>query len=136
MPDYTILSEVTVDIEPKYTKTINIGSSSKYFKDGYFDNIHTSGAVYDWNSIVVTSDYTASASDFILADASAGNITITLPAPVDGAKVAVKKIDSSANTIIINPHGTETIDGSTSLTLSTQYESYYLCSDGNNWYIL
>ena len=136
MPDYTILSEVTVDIEPKYTKTVDVGSPSKYFKDGYFDNIHTSGAVYDWNSVVVTSDYTASASDFILADASAGNITITLPAPVDGAKVAVKKIDSSANTVTINPNATEKIDGLSSLTLSTQYESYYLYSDGSNWYIL
>jgi len=89
-----------------------------------------------FNVITKTGNYNASNNEFVLVDASGGAVTITLPAPVSSGRVAVKKIDSSTNTVTINPNATEKIDGLSSLTISTQYESYYLYSDGSNWYIL
>lgn len=66
----------------------------------------------------------------LLADASGGAITITLPPATTyyGTKqaqpVTVKKIDSSANTVTINRNGADgdTLEGGTSYTLSAQYK--------------
>jgi len=89
-----------------------------------------------YNVVKVTADYLASDRDCVLADASGGAITITLPTPSPGAEVIVKKIDSSTNVVTVSPSGTETIDGQSSWTLDTQYEAYHFISDGTNWYII
>ena len=88
------------------------------------------------NVVTKTSNYTASNGDCVLADASSEAITITLPSPSNNAIVNVKKIDSSANVVTVEPNGSETIDGSSSKTIDTQYESYTFISDGTNWYII
>jgi len=89
-----------------------------------------------WSVVSKSSDYTASNNEFVLVDASGGAVTITLPSPSSGGKVGVKKTDSSTNTVTISPSGSETIDGASSLTIDTQYQSYTLISDGTNWYIM
>jgi len=89
-----------------------------------------------YNIVTKTSDYTASSGDCVLVDASSGAITITLPSPSSNAIVNVKKIDSSTNAVTVEPNGSETIDGSNSKTIDTQYESYTFISDGTNWYII
>jgi len=87
--------------------------------------------------IPVSSDYNAKQGDIILADASSAPITITLPNPSSTRRhISVKKIDSSGNSITINPYNTETIDGSNSYSLSSQYQYVTLTSDGSNWYII
>jgi hypothetical protein len=91
--------------------------------------------VYTIRVVTVTSNYTASNGDVVLADASAGAITVTLPTPTAGAVINVKKIDSSANAVTIDGAGA-TIDGQASIQITTQYESYTLVSDGSNWYII
>lgn len=86
----------------------------------------------------ITSDVTANIGDVILSDASGGPITITLP-PVANAihnKIRVKKVDSSANIITIDGDGADTIDGNTTISLTVQYESYTLISDGSEWFII
>ncbi len=95
-----------------------------------------SSFVPTYNVVTKTSNYTASNGDCILADASSGAITITLPSPSNNAIVNVKKIDSSTNAVTVEPNGSETIDGSSSKTIDTQYESYTFISDGTNWYII
>jgi len=82
-----------------------------------------------------SADYTASDGDIVLADASGGAITITLPSPSAGAKVEVKKTDSSANAVTVDGGGNN-IDSSGSFDITTQYESYTMVSDGSNWYIV
>ena len=62
-------------------------------------------------------------------------MTVTLPTPSAGARVRVKKIDASTNTVTVSPSGTETIDGASSHTISQQYETYEYVSDGTNWYV-
>jgi hypothetical protein len=83
-----------------------------------------------------TANYTASENDGVLADASGGAITVTLPTPATGANVAVKKVDSSSNSVTVSQSGTETIDGSASITLTEQYEALTLWSDGTDWFIM
>jgi len=82
-----------------------------------------------------TADYTASNGDVVLADASGGAITITLPSPSANAWVEVKKTDSSANAVTVDGGGNN-IDGSASFDITTQYESYTMVSDGSSWFIV
>ena len=97
-----------------------------------FGDVPPSGG---WILKEVTSDYTASSNEFVLADASAAPITISLPSPTANARVAVKKIDSSTNEVVVDA-GTSKIDGSTTFTLKTQYEAYEFYCDGSEWFIL
>ena len=97
-----------------------------------FGDVPLSGG---WSLKKVSSDYSASSNEFVLADASAGAIIITLPTPAANARVAVKKIDSSTNEVIVDA-GTSKIDGSSTKTLKTQYEAYEFYCDGSEWYIL
>jgi len=87
------------------------------------------------NVVTVSSNYTASRGDIVLADASGGAITITLPAPQANAIVNVKKIDSSTNAVTVDGGGAN-IDGQASIQMTTQYESYTFISDGSNWWII
>jgi len=82
-----------------------------------------------------SADYTASDGDIVLADASGGAITITMPSPSAGAWVEVKKTDSSTNAVTVDGGGNN-IDGVASFDITTQYESYTVVSDGSDWYII
>lgn len=89
-----------------------------------------------------SANYTVSTADgfdvLIEVDASGGAVTIAPYTAVGnaGKRICVKKIDSSANTVTIDPNGAQTIDGSTTKVLSTQYDSALLESDGANWMIV
>ena len=75
----------------------------------------------------------------VLVDASAGNVTVTLPAAKSlvGRVYTIKKIDVSTNAVIISGYGgNQTIDGETTQTIQFQWTSLRLQSDGNNWVIL
>jgi hypothetical protein len=86
-----------------------------------------------------TSGYTIGSTDTVIfADATSGNVTITLPAAsgVAGYRFYVKRIDNSSNTCSVARTGGDTIDGLTSLTIDQQYTSIAVVSDGSAWYIL
>lgn len=93
-----------------------------------------------WTTTTKTANYTVTEADrdkLILVDATSGAVTITLLAAAtagDGFRVAIKKIDSSGNAVTIDGNGSETIDGNATSTLSTQYDSDNLISDGSNWH--
>jgi uncharacterized membrane protein len=90
--------------------------------------------------------FTNSSTDFtvegagvvVLADAPVGQVSIHLPACAVNVDrmITVKKIDSTTNSVVINPNGSETIDGSTTKTLTVQYASLTIISDGTEWHIL
>jgi len=70
----------------------------------------------------------------VLADASGGAVTYTLP--LGNTLVAViKKIDSSANTVTVLPTS-GTIDGAASKVLFSQYQSVTIVCDGSNYFII
>lgn len=74
----------------------------------------------------------------VLVDATGGAVTINLPAAASnsGVKFTVKKIDSSGNAVTIDGNASETIDGATTKTRSSQWDFYTIHCDGSAWYII
>ena len=65
------------------------------------------------------------------------DITVNLPAAAtagSGYKYQIKNL--SANTITVDPSGSETIDGAATFALSSQYSSITAICDGSNWFII
>ena len=81
---------------------------------------------------VVSGDY------LIIADATGGAITMALPpaALVPGRIYAFKRVNSGANAVVIDPSGAETIDGAATYTLSAQWNSVTIMSNGTAWFII
>lgn len=79
----------------------------------------------------------AAADNIIFVNTNTNSVTLTLPAPTNGRLFRVK--DSTGNAavknIVINPHSSETIDGSSSFTISVNYGAVDLYSDGTNWFL-
>ena len=70
-------------------------------------------------------------------DASGASRIETLPdaATVAGLVLTIIKTDSSANTVTLTIDGSQTINGSTTYVLSTQYAKVTVMSDGTHWVI-
>jgi hypothetical protein len=91
------------------------------------------GGVQPITTIGVTT--TLGASNYtVLCSAT---LTVNLPAAASntGRIYNIKNIGAAA-TITIDPNASETIDGATTYTLTTQYESVTLQCDGTAWFIL
>jgi hypothetical protein len=87
----------------------------------------------------VTASYTMTLNDsIVLVNATAGAITITLPLANECTqkRISIKKTDASANVVTIDGNGAETIDGTATKTLATQYKSYELVASGGAWWIV
>lgn len=87
-----------------------------------------------------SANHTAGATEeFILASASGGSITITLPTAVGitGQTYTIKRSDSTtANTVTVATTSSQTIDGATTYTrLWDIYTYIQVISDGANWAI-
>lgn len=77
--------------------------------------------------------------EYILADTSSGNITLTLPPVADnkGRTLRIKKVEGTDNDLIIDGNGSETIDNNSSITLEeTDGPAIIIISDGVMWNIL
>jgi hypothetical protein len=74
----------------------------------------------------------------ILADASAGAVTISLPPAreMEQKRITVKKIDSSGNAVTVDADGAETIDGAANKAISSQYVSHDFVSFNGAWWII
>jgi hypothetical protein len=86
-----------------------------------------------------TSNYTITNNDgTIIADASSGNITITLPPAADSSQFIfrIKKKDITANTVTVDANASETIDSSSNYVLATVNEAITVQSDGTGWWII
>lgn len=74
----------------------------------------------------------------VLVNATAGAKTVNLPAAnsCKGRKYLVKKTDAGVNGVVVTRAGSDTIEGSTTKTLATQYAGLCLVSDGTaTWFI-
>lgn len=84
----------------------------------------------------------SSAHHTVLVDATAGNITLTLPTAASaysggvGRVYNVKKIDASENTVTVDGASAETIDGAATQVLTAQWQSMTIQSDGTAWSVL
>lgn len=86
---------------------------------------------------VSNQNYTVSAPDqLIFVTTGASNRTITLPSNTNhdywGAQLVVKKVDSGAGQVIVSG----SIDGGSSLTLTTQWDAVVLWGFGTVWRVL
>lgn len=108
------------------------------------DVLTVSGGIPSWASplesvVTKTTTYTATTSDdTILADTSGGTWTLTLYAASgnSGRKLKIIKTTSDTTALTIDGNGSETINGSTTTTINTQYETLTLQCDGSNWFIV
>jgi len=88
-------------------------------------------------SINSTSTISLANGSQVLADASGGAITLTLPsaADCDGLVLKIKKQEGSANVVTISaPAGS--IDGESSIALESPYAAVNIISDGTDYYIV
>jgi lysophospholipase L1-like esterase len=86
-----------------------------------------------------TANYSATLGDsVILCNASSGPVTVTLPtaAGIPGRSFQVKKTDSSANVCTVVTSSGQTIDGATTVSLTSQYSSMKMASDNANWQVI
>lgn len=91
-----------------------------------------------YSTTTVTTTYTASTFNVILANATSGAFTVTLPSAASSANLAyiIKKIDSTANVVTIMGNGADTIDGVNTQPLNTQWQSYIMISNGTSWFLI
>lgn len=86
---------------------------------------------------LTASDYGGNKNLFIRVDASAGAVTITLPASstISGFTTKVIKVDNSANAVTIKGNGSELINGANTRLLTDQFQSVILENDGTKSYV-
>lgn len=85
------------------------------------------------------SPYTLLATDdLVLCDCTSGNIVINLPAlsAADVKEYNIKKMDVTANTITIDPNGSETIDGELTEEILSQYIVRRIIPCSTEWSII
>lgn len=86
-----------------------------------------------------SANYTVSTNDGdnvqVNVSASGGAVTIVFYAASGNAGkiITVKKTDSSANAVTLDGNASETLDGATTATLTTQHDSATFVCDGTNW---
>lgn len=102
-----------------------------------FDLVDTANRV---QAMTVTASATLSLTwpdTLVLVDSASGNVTLTLPpaAMVPGFRVQVKKT-VAANTVTLDGHVSETIDGTTTLAWATQWQSYSVVATNGAWYVV
>ncbi len=86
-------------------------------------------------SVTVTKPSTNTATAIYICDAWDGAVNITLPASDGNSQFLFKKIDASANPVRIYASGSNTIDGTSPQTLSSQWNSIRVISyDTASWF--
>lgn len=91
------------------------------------------------SNLLKTANYAIGAQDyFIRVDASAAEVEITLP-PVlisVGRVYIVKKVDASANSVVVKTTGAELIDSFLTQPLLLQHDKITVVSNGTSWNII
>ena len=109
-----------------------------YVYDG--SNWLVSHSVDNITSLSSGSPYSVATTDqVLLITTGSSSFTVDLPtvSGVTGRKILIIKADSGSGSIIIDPNGSDTIEGSTSKTISSQYGKVAVISDGSStWYDL
>ena len=87
---------------------------------------------------VETTGNVQSGDYLLLCDSTAGAVTVTLPpaALVPGRIYVFKRINAGANNVVVDGYGSETIDGATTYTLSSQWAGVTVMSNGTAWFII
>lgn len=90
------------------------------------------------NTRTVSASETATIDDDVILVNNSGSATITLPTAVGnrGKLITIKKVSVVGNDVVIEPDGSETIDGSANATIYEENLSLDLVSDNSNWRVI
>jgi hypothetical protein len=90
------------------------------------------------NKTVVIGDFVNNNELILSVNTTSGNITVTLPTftALQGYKLTVKKMDSSANSVLIQSVGGVNIDGASTLVVSGQYSKTTIGANLSQYIIL
>lgn len=134
-----------------YASGSSINRDTSLLRIRALDNIGTGG---DWaaeynkdlnahtwvrsSDVTAYDDYFAWDRALIKIDASGGARGFRLPnaAGLAGYQISFVKSDSSGNAVTINVYSTQTINGSSTFTLASQYKRATIRSDGTNWFVV
>lgn len=89
--------------------------------------------------VTVTENYFVDSDDYvILANATAGDITITMPDATlcKDNEYHIKRINGADNVVILTTSLNQTIDGVTSIIINKQNITMSLICDGTQWFII
>lgn len=90
------------------------------------------------STITATATLTPTSTGTQLVNATAGAVTVNLPSAslMIWQVYSIKKIDATANAVTIDPSGSETIDGASTLALTTQWQRVQIQSNGVAWFVV
>jgi len=88
-----------------------------------------------WHVRAITASATSAVGDFCDVDATAAAVVITMPAAAgnSGLAVAVRKNDTTANTVTVSA---ASINGSATQVITAQYTAIVMVSNGSEWCIV
>ena len=127
-----------------YTELISTMTISSDVPTNVNENFRTAHFLNDaakTASFTVWEDDTAGVPfDVYLCASAGGNVTVTLPDcrsgdALAGRVVTIFKVDA-ANDVIIDGDGSQTINGATTVTMSSQYNYRTIFSNGVEWFVI
>lgn len=98
------------------------------------------GLHHRWDVIPgIAAEYDANQGELVECDPTGGAFTVNLP-PLGrvaiGAGLIVKNASASTNTITVDAHSTETIDGATTQTITTARGQIHLVRGSEEWLVV
>lgn len=124
----------TLDVQTD-NATIEVNSDTLRVKDKGITEAKLNRTLATVSSVSATGT-----ADITLLDATSNNVTLILPENGgtigSGRMMTVKRIDNSANNVVISRQTADTIDGAATVQLYHRYETMTFVSDGSNWYII
>jgi hypothetical protein len=107
--------------------------------DNGTDRLQVNGSIqgtgFNQAYLARTTTYTAATNDYFI-DCTTGTFTVNLFTAVGNTGRILIIKNSGTGTITVDPNGSQTIDGATTQTLSTQWSRVHIISDGANWKII
>ena len=135
-------TSAVIDVGTGASQIVQLDGSSRLpAVDGsQLTNLPSSGGGFTYSAIVTgDSPVSGAVSTHYSANTSGGAITINLPALAGGnaGKEIRVKLKTAGNTLTLDGNASETIDGSTTYTLTVQNQAVTLVSDGSsNWEVI
>jgi len=128
-------SGLSIIIDPTSAGDLLVGKTT----DDGTDKLQVAGSIqgtgFNQAYLARTTTYTAATNDYVI-DCTSGTFTVNLFTAVGNTGRILIIKNSGTGTITVDPNGTQTIDGATTQTLSTQYSRVHIISDGANWKII
>ncbi len=101
--------------------------------------VKASSIGYGVKEVLLDTSLSTSATGVLhVVDATAGNVTVVLPAAttmVNHAPIQILRIDGSANTVTIEGDGSDQINGALTYVIAAQWAGVHVRSSGSEWFI-